>query len=1120
MGQLAIKCKNMIFHNQVMDKGSMRQLIGRLVAYLGDECTARILDQLKSLGFRYATQAGISLGIDDLLTTPSKTWIIQDSEHQICTSEEQYLRGCIHSIERLRHVVETWHTTSEYLKREMHPHFRSTDPLNPVHMMCFSGARASTSQVHQLVGMRGLMANPQGNIIDLPIQSNFREGLSLTEYIISCYGARKGVVDTAVRTADAGYLTRRLVEVAQHVVVSHRDCSTIQGISLRPIRISSGSTLHLQDRLIGRVLARHVYHFSGRCIAVRNQDVGPDLAICLTSIKNDNIMVRSPLTCQNMPKVCQLCYGWDLSYGGLVELGAAMGIVAGQSIGEPGTQLTLRTFHTGGVFTGDIAEHVRAPFNGVIHFEMHSLQPTRNRHGRPAWTCYQTLPVTIQHKSGKKHCLDVPQHSLLVVRNKQYVQSKQVIAEVRTTKTALKQTVQKDIYSPIQGEVYYQYTSLRMFCTKQRFFVKNYKPLSSLLNFTYSYNHSSAIANKTSYVWILSGELSEIFRQDLGICFYKTQDYIQTSVCIGKESPLINNNENFFKNVFSRHRIMLNNLRLSHIIGIHNGAIYTIRKQQKCVLMLRSVDHFKISICNINNKINELQINKKLTISSVNQVNSHKNSKISSSIDLQDYHKNIIENQRTLIQCFSLGRLVKCDSKIQFFGFPIYRHLFYLNFLHQSFKKGTDNKYKFIYNGVFVDEAMVTHTLKVDTIYSSLLIWLYQFEKSNFLLSKRYHLNLGQFVWRGAATVFFGVLPESGQVLAIWQYHLVIRLAKPYLVPVGTTVNAYHKQLIHQGDTLMNFIYERLKSSDIVQGLPKAEQLLEARLGSRVVSHLDVRFNTLINRVKYNLDKYVKCLMDIDFMLSQVSTNRSRAAFINSQIETVDQVQTVYLSQGVRISDKHVEIIVRQMTSKVIIVENADPTSTSVKGIVRVAYPHEATGVFFPGELIDLSRAESINRVLSKPIACKPILLGMTKASLNTNSFLSEASFERTIAVLSRSALQGRTDWLKGLKENVLVSNIIPAGTGCEQVNSQTLLYNKQKISIFEFSYQLSNTKIRRNIPSLKNKVINRKLFHDNLRQSTINRSTNIFSQYKINIEKSPSYIRGSNIYDILDKMP
>lgn len=223
---------NLIFYNKVMDRTAIKQLISRLIAHFGITYTTHILDQLKTLGFQQATFGAISLSIDDLLTAPSKSWLIKDAEQYGNLSDKYHNYGSLHAVEKLRQLIETWYATSEYLKQEMNPNFRMTDPLNPVHMMSFSGARGSTSQVHQLVGMRGLMSDPQGQIIDLPIQSNFREGLSLTEYIISCYGARKGVVDTAVRTSDAGYLTRRLVEVVQHIVVRKADCGTLYGINL------------------------------------------------------------------------------------------------------------------------------------------------------------------------------------------------------------------------------------------------------------------------------------------------------------------------------------------------------------------------------------------------------------------------------------------------------------------------------------------------------------------------------------------------------------------------------------------------------------------------------------------------------------------------------------------------------------------------------------------------------------------------------------------------------------------------------------------------------------------------------------------------------------------------
>ncbi|KAH9530489.1 hypothetical protein CY35_20G005400 [Sphagnum magellanicum] len=357
-----------------MDRTTIKQLISRLIAHFGITYTTHVLDQLKNLGFQQATQATISLGIDDLLTAPSKSWLIQDAEQQGYTSDKHHRYGNVHAVEKLRQLIETWYATSEYLKQEMNPNFRMIDPLNPV---------------HQLVGMRGLVSDPQGQIIDLPIQSNFREGLSLTEYLISCYGARKGVVDTAVRTSDAGYLTRIFINPPR----DHR--KNIRGIS--------------QHKLIGHTKP---------------------------------IYIRSPLTCKSMSWICQFCYGWSLTHDDLIELGEAVGIIAGQSIGEPGTQLTLRTFHTGGVFTGDIAEHVRTPFNGIIKFNTYLVYPTRARHGHPGWICHNDLSVSIESKN-KIYNLNVPPQK-----------SKQVIAEIRAKISPFKEKVQRYFYSHLEGEMH------------------------------------------------------------------------------------------------------------------------------------------------------------------------------------------------------------------------------------------------------------------------------------------------------------------------------------------------------------------------------------------------------------------------------------------------------------------------------------------------------------------------------------------------------------------------------------------------------------------------------------------------------------------------------------------
>ncbi|CAN1865028.1 DNA-directed RNA polymerase subunit beta'' [Linum perenne] len=445
--------------------------------------TSHILDQVKIMGFQQATATSISLGIDDLLTIPSKGWLVHDAEQQSLVLEKHHHYGNVHAVEKLRQSVEIWYATSEYLRQEMNPNFKMTEPFNPVHIMSFSGARGSASQVHQLIGMRGLMSDPQGQMIDLPIQSNLREGLSLTEYIISCYGARKGVVDTAVRTSDAGYLTRRLVEVVQHIVVRKIDCGTTRGISVSPRNGMIPQRIFIQT-LIGRVLSDNIY-IGERCIAIRNQDIGVGLVNRFITSPTQPISIRTPFICRSTSWICRLCYGRSPAHGDLVDLGEAVGIIAGQSIGEPGTQLTLRTFHTGGVFTGGTAEHVRAPSNGKIQFNEDLVHPTRTRHGHPSFLCDRDLDVTIQSQD-IIHNVTIPQKSFLLIKNDQYVKSEQVIAEICARKYTLnfKDRVRKHIYSDSGGEMHWS------------------TDVYHAPELTYSNVH---LLPKTSHLWILSG---------------------------------------------------------------------------------------------------------------------------------------------------------------------------------------------------------------------------------------------------------------------------------------------------------------------------------------------------------------------------------------------------------------------------------------------------------------------------------------------------------------------------------------------------------------------------------------------------------------------------------------
>ncbi|MFS8908396.1 DNA-directed RNA polymerase subunit beta'', partial [Synechococcus sp. OH2] len=326
------------FRNYQIGKKELRNLIAWSFARYGTARTAQMADALKAMGFKYATQAAVSISIEDLRIPPSKRQLLAQAEAEIEAATERYTRGEITEVERYQKVIDTWNQTNDQIKEEMLSNFRQNDPLNSVYMMANSGARGNVSQVRQLVGMRGLMANPQGEIIDLPIKTNFREGLTVTEYIISSYGARKGLVDTALRTADSGYLTRRLVDVSQDVIVRESDCGTDQGILLEPLMDGDKVVVSLEERLVGRVLARDVVHpQTQEIIARRNQEVDHDLAKAIVEAGIRQVMVRSPLTCEANRSVCRMCYGWSLAHSRLVDLGEAVGVIAAQSIGEPGT---------------------------------------------------------------------------------------------------------------------------------------------------------------------------------------------------------------------------------------------------------------------------------------------------------------------------------------------------------------------------------------------------------------------------------------------------------------------------------------------------------------------------------------------------------------------------------------------------------------------------------------------------------------------------------------------------------------------------------------------------------------------------------------------------------------
>jgi len=380
------------FVNEVIDKKGISKLVSKVYEKYGVERTAQFLDDLKELGFRMATKGAISIGVEDLKVPQVKREILREGFEKTDEITEQHRKGIITANERYNKIIDVWSDITDRVSRAMFEEIEKfprqerdkvyPGTFNPIYMMANSGARGNRDQIRQLAAMRGLMAKHTGEFIETPITANFREGLSVLEYFISTYGARKGLADTALKTAFAGYLTRRLVDVAQDILISQKDCGTTKGIEMTPIVEGGEEKVPLRDRVIGRTLAEDVIDpYTGEVIAQRNTIIDPGLADKIVHRGIEKVLVRSPLTCEAEFGVCAMCYGWDLSQRKLVDVGEAVGIIAAQSIGEPGTQLTMRTFHIGGAA---IAERAKGELlnetEGYVKF--YNVKLITNREGK------------------------------------------------------------------------------------------------------------------------------------------------------------------------------------------------------------------------------------------------------------------------------------------------------------------------------------------------------------------------------------------------------------------------------------------------------------------------------------------------------------------------------------------------------------------------------------------------------------------------------------------------------------------------------------------------------------------------------------------------------------------
>ncbi|MCX7816572.1 MAG: DNA-directed RNA polymerase subunit beta' [Syntrophales bacterium] len=775
--------------NKVMTKKELANLIDYCYRHCGAKTTVITADRLKDLGFKYATISGASIAIHNMVIPESKKEILEKANKEVMKVQKQYLEGLITDGERYNKVIDIWAQATERIAAEMMAGIEATvvttpsgekkrlESFNPIYMMANSGARGSAVQIRQLAGMRGLMAKPSGEIIETPITANFREGLTVLQYFISTHGARKGLADTALKTANSGYLTRRLVDVAQDCIVTEMDCGTIDGIYVSAL-IEGGEIIETAgERVLGRVALEDIKDpFTGEVIVRANQEIDETLAERIDKAGIEKVAIRSVLTCKSKYGVCAMCYGRDLAHGRLVNIGEAVGIIAAQSIGEPGTQLTMRTFHIGG--TARFEEHstLQARHDGTIKFVNLSTVISR------------TGDLVVMNRNGEIHVLDeegrsrgkypVPYGAHLKVREGDYV-----TGPGRDPKT---------------GE------------ERQPTLIAEWDPFSIPI--------LAEVEGVVKFGDIIDGKT--------------VQEQVDEVTGLSRKVIID------FKGTDLRPRISIKDKRgrTAKVPGTNAFARYMLPVGANIVVSEGDV----VSAGDIIAKIPR-------------------------------------ETTKTKDITGGLPRVA------------------------ELFEARKPKEY-----------AVISEIKGV--------------------------VSYGKDV-KGKRKII--ITPDSGE-------------PKEYLIPKGKHVSVQEGDRVQEGEPLMDGVFNP--------------------------------HDLLAIKGEKELARYL-----------------------------VDEVQEVYRLQGVKINDKHMEIIVRQMLRRVKIVDPGDTTFIAEEEVEKHRFQEENERVIKQG---------------GRPAIGKPILMGITKASLSTQSFIAAASFQETTRVLTEAALAGKTDYLRGLKENVIMGRLIPAGTG------------------------------------------------------------------------------------------
>nr|YP_009675022.1 RNA polymerase beta'' subunit [Rhizochromulina marina]QDH81873.1 RNA polymerase beta'' subunit [Rhizochromulina marina] len=1195
--------KHLAFKNKIFTKKELKQVMYETFTNYGLKQASYLADNLKSLGFQYATKAGISISVEDLKITPTKSEILRMAQTEIRLSNDRYVRGEISSIERFQTVINVWNNTSESIKDSLVDYFTQTDPLNSIYLMAFSGARGNLSQVRQLVGMRGLMSDPNGQIIDIPIVHNFREGLTITDYIMSSYGARKGVVDTALKTADSGYLTRRLVDVAQDVIIREYDCSTSRSIKLNSKRFSKKALL---EKIVGRTCGRNFRQNSTQFRAfAHDQQITKLMALDLLNQNEDfDIWIRSPLTCESMRSVCQLCYGWNLASGDLVNLGSAIGIIAAQSIGEPGTQLTMRTFHTGGIFTADPSRQIRAQESGLLRIPSDlKFRQGRTVYGTNIKILDQSTNLGLVSYANHKTTVLLPPNSSLFLSSETFVKKGQLIAELPLTS---QQTLRakKFIFAPNSGEVVPCVEKELVWVLQGRVYEI---PSQSLLNNLGLYFSSLNIhdnfvtlklTTRTSGMLKLGARLvvEKVIKIINSLAFFNSPIFydpaLEMFVFLSKSKDFYQISPDYFK---KQHSSLNFQMLASQFYDVPtSGYIFLRKESNSSTLCNRNLLYLPEERYVINRDRSLLLVEpmSELEIPGIELIKGTF-ARIAGFLQIKETHgilqeitikpgkfieyTNLKDSDLKLLRTFNNklfypGEVILSDilveslSLIEFIYTPSCIGLlirpvldFYLpksrfnNSVLYDIKNldFVDNEIQFRYlahsqhvrgpsgfnlvssdlNLIFSEDTRLKFsqpskqyaTLNIvaeDTItlnnivpkpflleqsYLSLNVRNFQFVEKNSVLGKlSLRINpaiatqletfalqdqdngVGKVLFTTKSDYFtcyserpvFSLIPslflkkgdfllkgvhlvKSGMPTKISPFSITLRRGTPVFLKEGMVLYKGQGSFIKKDEALGLINFEQIITGDIVQGLPKIEEILEARkpqvsallatspglvveietssrqhfIGIKTIASRTSSY--LLNTKKTSQDFIVApndyislgqpittgavnphLLLEVFFNFYKLLNPNYDAAYLsfkNLQLLLINKIQQVYNSQGVDIADKHLEIIVRQITSK-----------------VKITHP--GATLLVQGEIMELRQVNYINVIMAqnrkKQANYSPLLLGITKASLLTDSFISAASFQETTKILTAAAIEGKVDWLRGLKENVIIGRLIPVGKG------------------------------------------------------------------------------------------